>query len=198
MTCSFIKHVNGTFSGNVWRAMWLDRLTASSALAHNWIVNRAENDNAIEHQRLKRFLAQRKWRALLLAIRSSNVFRMGLMGARLKRMGQEQQQNANNPAPKVDPPTVNLDYRKLMVAPGDSISITAHIVSIAPQCSWTKDGTLLQSDNSKISVTDSDSQSILVISKFTPSDEGSYTIKCQNVAGASTSTIQLITLAPTD
>ena len=42
-----------------------ERLAATTALNHNWIVNRSQNKNAIEHQKLKRFLAQRKWRVSL-------------------------------------------------------------------------------------------------------------------------------------
>lgn len=162
-----------------------DRLTARACLNHNWIVNRSNNQNTIEHQKLKRFLAQRKWRAVQKTIQSARMFN-SLLG--LKK------HNAAIPAP-----SVAMDHRKLMVAEGDSISITAHLVSMKPTCSWNKDGTLLVADKDKFSVIDSETQSILIVSRFSTKDEGNYTVACSNPSGATaTATIQLITLAPTD
>ena len=48
------------------------------------------------------------------------------------------------------------------------------------------------------SVIDSETQSILIVSRFSTKDEGNYTVACSNPSGATaTATIQLITLAPT-
>jgi len=162
-----------------------ERLPATSALNHNWIINRSQNKNTIEHQKLKRFLAQRKWRALQKTIQSARMFN--------SLLGSKKHQST------ISPPSVAMDHRKLMVAPGDSISITAHLVSVKPTCSWSKDGTLLTVDKQKICVIESDTQSILIVSQFSASDEGHYTVACSNPSGATaTATIQLITLAPTD
>ena len=51
-----------------------ERLPATSALNHNWIINRSQNKNTIEHQKLKRFLAQRKWRVSLHANNLPGLF----------------------------------------------------------------------------------------------------------------------------
>ena len=49
-------------TGKLWTLVFRERLAATLALNHSWIVNRSQNKNTIEHQKLKRFLAQRKWR----------------------------------------------------------------------------------------------------------------------------------------
>lgn len=171
-----------------------DRMSATDALRHVWITSRDDNDTRIENQKIKRFLAQRKWKAIKKAFEATNKFNSLL--SNMKRAAAVPNANSINITQAIVP-SVNMDHRKLVVTEGDNISITAHVVS-KPTCSWTKDGTALVVDKAKFNVIQSDCQSILVISKFTRQDEGSYTIACSNAAGTTTATIQLITLGPTD
>ena len=56
----------------------------------------------------------------------------------------------NAPQEKAAAPSVSMDHRKLMVTEGDSVSITAHVISVKPTCSWSKDGIALTEDKEKI------------------------------------------------